>query len=220
MTHEESVRWLMEFSTCNISDALDSLGIAGAPGGIGPLWPGCGKAAGRAMTLKLIPEGPESAVEGTLRAIVAADPGDLLVIDHQGRMEVNSFGGVAAFTAQRRGVVGAVIDGVSRDLDEMREMNFPVFGKGFIQQSVRGHCASGGFGEQVRLGGFAVRRGDYVAADENGIVVIPAGRVEEVLAAARHFYDMEELIKREIGGGTDPVEAHRKAGYEVIKGRG
>ena len=162
----------------------------------------------------------ESAVEGTLRAIVAADPGDLLVIDHQGRMEVNSFGGVAAFTAQRRGVVGAVIDGVSRDLDEMREMNFPVFGKGFIQQSVRGHCACGGFGEEIRIGGFAVRRGDYVAADENGIVVIPAGRVEEVLAGARHFYDMEELIKREIGGGTDPVEAHRKAGYEVIKGRG
>ena len=217
MTHVDIVRWLMELSTCNLSDALDSLGIAGAPLGIGPLWPDCGKTAGKAMTMRLVPEGPDSPVEGTLRAITAAEPGDLLVIDHQGRTDINSFGGIAAFTAQRRGLLGAVIDGVTRDLEEMREMNFPAYGKGFIQQSVRGRCAFSSFGEEIRIGGVAVSRGDYVAADENGVVIIPSGRAEEILQAARRFYEREERIKRAIAAGIDPVEAHREEGYETFK---
>jgi regulator of RNase E activity RraA len=217
MAHADIVRWLMELSTCNLSDALDSLGIQGAPLGIGPLWSDCGKTAGRAMTLRLVPEGSASPVEGTLRAITAAEPGDLLVIDHQGRTDVNSFGGIAAFTAQRRGLVGVVIDGATRDLEEMREMNFPAYGKGFIQQSVRGRCAFASFGEEIRIGATKVTRGDYLAADENGVVVIPGERAEEVLQAARRFYEREERIKREIAAGTDPVEAHRMAGYETVK---
>jgi 4-hydroxy-4-methyl-2-oxoglutarate aldolase len=218
LTRGEIVRWLMEFSTCNLSDALDALDIAGAPQGIHPLYLDCGKAAGRAMTIRLVPGGTDSAVEGTLRAIMAAEPGDLLVIDNGGRLDVNSFGGIAAFTAQRRGLAGVVIDGVTRDLEEMREMTFPAFGKGAIQQSIRGRCAFGGFGGEIRIGGVAVRRGDYVAADENGVVVLPAGRMEEVMENARRCFEREEQIKRWIGAGVDPVEAHQRAGYEGTDG--
>jgi 4-hydroxy-4-methyl-2-oxoglutarate aldolase len=214
LTENEMVRWLMEFSTCNLSDALDELGLAGTPQGFHPLWSGCGKAAGRAMTIRLIPEGADSAVEGTLRAIMAADPGDVLVIDNGGRMDVNSFGGIAAFTSQRRGLAGVIIDGVTRDLEDMREMIFPAYGKGAIQQSIRGRCAFGGFAGEIRLGGVLVRRGDYVAADENGVVVFPAERTAEVMESARRCFEREEQIKRWIGAGVDPVEAHQRAVYE------
>ena len=214
MSEGEMIRWLMEFSTCNLSDALDALGLSGTPRGFQPLWAGCGKAAGRAMTIHLLPEGSDSAVEGTLRAIMAAEPGDVLVIDNGGRLDVNSFGGIAAFTSQRRGLAGVVIDGVTRDLEEMREMIFPAYGKGAIQQSIRGRCAFGGFGGEVRLGGVRVRRGDYVAADENGVVVFPAERAPEVMESARRCFEREERIKRWIGAGVDPVEAHQRAEYE------
>ena len=160
MNPSEVLRWLWDLSVCNFSDALDRLGIAGAPRGLGPLWPGCGKVAGRAMTMKLVDSGAESPVEGTLRAITAAEPGDLLVIDHGGRMDVNSFGGIAAFTAQRRGLRGVILDGVTRDVDEMRVLDFPAYGRGVIQQSIRGRCAFAGFGEPIALGerGGAARR--------------------------------------------------------------
>jgi len=214
VTHEEIVRWMMEFSTCNVSDALDLLGLSGAPHGIRPLWAGCGKVAGCAMTMRLIPDGSDSAVEGTLRAILAAGKGDILVIDNGGRTDVNSFGGISAFTAQRRGLAGVVIDGVTRDLEEMRELIYPAFGKGAIQQSIRGRCSFGGFGDTVRLAGVPVSRGDYVQADENGVVVVPAARATEVMEHARRCFEREDKIRQWIVSGIDPVEAHRRAGYE------
>jgi regulator of RNase E activity RraA len=218
MTHDEILRALRTFSACNLSDALDRLGISGAPLGFRPLWAGCGKIAGRAMTLKLIPEGADSPVDGTLKAIVAAEPGDVLVIDHQGSLEVNSFGGIAAYSAQRRGLVGVVIDGVSRDVEEMRDLGFPAYGKGVIQLSIRGRAAFGGYGGEIRLGSVAVRRGDHVVGDENGVVVVPEGRSEEVMEIARVCSERDERIKRWISEGVDPIEAHRRLGYEDPKG--
>ena len=109
-------------STANVSDGLDRAGIAGAPHGIGPLWDGCGKIVGPAATLKLVPvgEADESPVLGTLEAIKRGNPGDVLVIDQGGRMDVNSYGGVAGFTTRQFGLVGTVIDGVTRDIDEYK----------------------------------------------------------------------------------------------------
>lgn len=86
-------------STANVSNGLDRLGVEGAPHGVGPLWDACGKIVGPAATLKLVPmdESEESATYETLEAIKAANPGDVLVIDHGGKMDVNSYGGIAGF---------------------------------------------------------------------------------------------------------------------------
>src|SRR2546426_507398 len=84
---DPTVEAYLRLSTCNISDALDRLHLQGAPAGILPLWPGCRKIAGRAMTMRLVPQGPVSAVHGTLRAITEARPGDIMVIDHEGRLD-------------------------------------------------------------------------------------------------------------------------------------
>jgi regulator of RNase E activity RraA len=64
----------------------------GITSGIVPLWPRCPKIIGRATTMKLVPleQGAASPVLGTLEAILAGRPGDVLVIDHGGRMDVNS----------------------------------------------------------------------------------------------------------------------------------
>ena len=97
------VRAYLTLSTPNVSDALDRLGVEGAPRGILPLWPGSQKLAGRALTMKLVPvdQATASPVLGTLEAILAGQPGDVLVIDQGGRVDVNSLGGVATFTAVR-----------------------------------------------------------------------------------------------------------------------
>ena len=201
-------------STCDVSDALDELGLKGAPHGLRPLWPGCRKIAGRAATMKLVRRREASPVTGTLEAIQAARSGDVLVIDHGGRTDVNSFGGIAAFTASRRGLAGIVIDGVTRDVDEIAALGFPAYGRGVIQQSIRNRCGFGGHGIEIRLGGVRVRPGDLIMADDNGVVVVPWERIEEVLEIARRRVRAEQGLRRRIARGEDPSRAHRLARYE------
>ena len=211
---DPTVQAYLRLSTCNISDALDRLHLQGAPGGILPLWPGCRKIAGRAMTMRLVPQGPVSAVHGTLRAITEARPGDIMVIDHEGRMDVNSWGGIAAFTSAQRGLGGVVIDGVTRDVDEMKSLGFSAYGRGIIQQSIRGRSAFGGHGIEVRIGGVRVRTGDLVIADDNGVVIVPQERLDEILLTAQEGLADEERIRDWIASGVDPVEAHERVHYD------
>jgi regulator of RNase E activity RraA len=206
----------LKLSTSNVSDALDRLQLRGAPLGILPLWGSCSKIAGRALTMKLVAEGSVSPVLGTLEAIKAARQGDVLVIDHGGRMDVNSFGGVATFTAVSRGIVGAVIDGVTRDVDEMQALAFPVYGKGRIQQSIRNRCAFVGHSIDVQLAGVRVRTGDLVLADDNGVVVVPQERISDALKIAQECLETEERVKDWIAQGVDPVEAHERVKYDQM----
>jgi len=205
-------------STANVSDGLDRLDIKGAPHGIGPLWDGCAKIVGPAATLKLVPLGQaeESPVLGTLEAVKRGRPGDVLVIDQAGRMDVNSYGGVAGFTTRHFGLVGCVIDGVTRDIDEYKQLGLPVYGKGFIQQSIRGRCACAGYGIEVQLGGVPVRPGDLVMADENGVCVVPKARMAEVLEFAKLFKSIEDTVVEAVRGGTDPVQAHQRVRYDMM----
>lgn len=214
------VQAYLRLSTSNVSDALDQLGLKGAPHGILPLWPACQKIVGRAMTLKLVPQGSASPVLGTLEAITAGQPGDVLVIDQGGRTDVNSFGGIAMFTAVRQGLVGAVIDGVTRDVDELKAMGFPVYARGIIQQSIRNRCALGGHSIEVQLGGVSVHPGDLIMADDNGVVVVPQDRVAEALKIAQECAETEERIKGWIAQGVNPVEAHQRVRYDRMTAPG
>jgi 4-hydroxy-4-methyl-2-oxoglutarate aldolase len=210
------VQAYLKLSTPNVSDALDRLQLHGAPHGIVPLWPGCPKIVGRATTMKLIPaeQGSASPVLGTLEAILAGRPGDVLVIDQGGRMDVNSFGGVAGFTAVTYGFVGTVIDGVTRDVDEMQAMGLATYGRGVIQQSIRHRCAFAGHSVEVQLAGVTVHPGDLIMGDANGVLVIPAVHSADVLTLAQEFAATEERVKDAISQGVNPVEAHERVNYD------
>ena len=211
------VSQFLNVSTPNVSDALDRLGIEGAPQGILPIYP-CAKIAGYAATLKLVPAGKaeESTVLGTLRAIVKGGPGSVLVVDASDNPGVNSYGGVAGATAKHNGVVGCVTDGVVRDVDEYQGYGMPVYARGIAQQSVRGRSSCAGYGIPVKLGGVSVRPGDFILADMNGTVVVPQERVAEVLAFAQKVKATEEGVIAAIRAGADPMEAHQRVNYDSM----
>ena len=202
-------------STPNVSDALDRLGIEGAPQGVLPIYP-CRKIVGPAATLKLVPAGKseESTVLGTLRAIVKGGAGTVLVIDASENPKVNAYGGVAGATSKHHGLVGCVTDGVVRDVDEYKGYGMQVYARGIAQQSVRGRSSCAGFGIEVKLGGVRVRPGDFIVADDNGTVVIPMERVAEVLAFAQKVKATEDSVIAAIRAGADPVQAHEKVNYD------
>ena len=182
-------------STANVSDGLDRISFNGTPHGIGPLWDACSKIVGPACTLKLVgvDEADESPVLGTLRAITHGHAGDVLVIDHGGRTDINSYGGVAGFTTFHKGLVGCVIDGVTRDIDEYKDLSLPVYGRGFIQQSIRNRCACAGYQIQVELGGVPVHPEIWSWLTRTEFVLFP--RIEWKKFLAMPNYSNRSKIK-------------------------
>jgi regulator of RNase E activity RraA len=67
---------------------------------------------------------------------------------------------------------------------------------------------------EIRLAGVRVRPGDYILADENGTVVIPAERILDVLPFAQKVKATEERVIAEIRAGADPIEAHQRVNYD------
>jgi regulator of RNase E activity RraA len=208
----------LKVSASNVSDACDRLSIAGAVHGIVPLIP-CSKIVGHAATLKLTKSGGrfvQSPVNGTLQAIAHGGAGAVLVIDGQDNPTVNCFGGIAGATAKHTGLVGCVADGPMRDIDEYKGYGLPVYGRGIVQQSIRGRSVMEGYDIPVRIGGVTVHPNDLIFADENGVVAVPRSRVDDVLRIALVIKATEDRLIAAIRSGEDPIEAHAKVNYDEL----
>jgi regulator of RNase E activity RraA len=116
-------------------------------------------------------------------AIHRAPPGAVIVVA-AGDAKYAVAGGNVCAVAQKRGIAGFVVDGVIRDLAEVRAARFPVFARGVSPIPGR-KAVLATLNGPVRCGGVDVAPGDIVVADEEGVVVVPAARQGEVLRAAR-----------------------------------
>lgn len=207
---------LARLDTCAVSDALDSLGLAGAAPGLAPLWDG-GRIAGPVHTVALRPvlEGmaPPSGRHLGTTAIEAAGPGDVIVVANGGRTESGAWGGLLSAAAHARGVAGVVVDGACRDVDEAVELGFPVFARAATPVSARGRTIEEATDVPVLVAGVRVVPGDYVVADRSGVVFVAAGAADEVLAAAEGIAAREATMREEIVAGT-PVTRVLDRRYE------
>lgn len=212
---------LADLSTTDVADALDALGYPERTAhGPSRMWDDCPRVAGRVMTVDLGPDEPGSTVTGTLEAIKDAAPGDVLVFANDGRTDLNTFGSIAAFCAERAGMVGAVCDGASRDVDDMRAQGFPLYARGAVTTTVSGRTGMAGYDVPVEFAGVTVEPGDYVVADGNGVIFVPGDEVEAVLEIGPRFREYEREIKRRIVEGADIVEVHEDVDYEDFEARG
>ncbi len=147
--------------------------------GIRPMWQPIPRIAGPAYPVQCAP-GDNLMLHA---AIYRAPPGSIIVVQ-AGDVDYAVSGGNVCAVAQRHGIAGFVIDGVIRDIAEVREEGFPVFARGVIPVPGEKHVI-GTLNGIVHCGGVEVASGDVVVADEEGIVVVPADRQEEVLEAAQ-----------------------------------
>ncbi|MFF3174552.1 RraA family protein [Streptomyces sp. NPDC057900] len=147
--------------------------------GIRPLWPSQPRVAGPAFTVRC-PAGDNLMLHA---AIHRAEPGSVIVVE-SGDVDYALAGGNVCAVARRRGIAAFVTDGVIRDLAEVREMGFPVFARGVIPIPGTKKAVTP-LNEPVRCGGVTVHAGDIVVADEEGVVVTPGARQEQVLLDAR-----------------------------------
>ncbi len=133
------------------------------------------------------------------RAVAAAEPGDVLVVDAGGH-EAGYWGEVLAVAAQARGIRGLIIDGGVRDSAALKRRGFPVWARGVsIQGTVK--VTVGAIGKPITCGGVSVRTGDYVLADDDGVVIIPHERAEEVIELARQRVEKEADLMQRLAAG-------------------
>ncbi|MCL4309719.1 MAG: orotidine 5'-phosphate decarboxylase [Actinomycetota bacterium] len=183
---------LAQVSTANISDARHRQGDLP---GLRPVFPGI-RMAGRAVTVRTYPGDWAKPVE----AIDVAGPGDVLVIDAGGAPPA-VWGELATHSARERGLAGVVIYGAVRDTPEIRELKFPLFSS--IVTPTAGEPK--GFGEinvPVTVAGQQVRPGDWIAGDDDGVVVLPAARAVEIANRAMDVMERENRLRREIEDGS------------------
>ncbi len=216
MAREPIIERLIKLDTCAVSDALDSLNLKGATWGVRPQWQ-CPKIAGRAVTMKIKPAGLQQPTQHLGTApIEAAQTGDVIVIDNGGKLEFSCWGGLLALSAKLKGVSGVVIDGASRDIDEARELEFPVYARSVVPMTARNRVVQESYNQEIQFAGVQCRPGDLVLADGSGIIIIPKEKEEEVVSAAETIYAKEQEMAAGIRQGYSGLEMLQKLGYEQM----
>ena len=186
---EESLREiLLKVSVPNVSD-----GFHRRPPlpGLVPITPGA-RAVGPVYTVRTAPGDWAKPVE----AIDHAPPGSVLVID-AGGVPPAMWGELATYSAIERGLAGVVIHGAIRDTPEIRRLGFPAWATHTVPHAGEPK----GFGEEsvaLRIGGFLIEPGDWLVADDDGVVTLPRAQAVEMANRAMDVLEKENRVRREI----------------------
>jgi 4-hydroxy-4-methyl-2-oxoglutarate aldolase len=183
-----------------------------APAGMRPLVAGTRFAGPAAPALH------RGSVDRLLEAIDGASPGDVLVIDNEGRLDEACLGDLVVLEAATAGLIGVVVWGLHRDTTDLLRIGLPLVGLGALPTGpLPQHLRSSR--DDVRLGRWPVLAGDLVVADDDGVVLVLAADVDAVLAAARAIRDTERAQADRITAGTTLREQVRFADYLARRGQ-
>lgn len=179
-------------STSNISDAMHRKGAMDA--GIlarqkGP------RIVGRAVTV-FTADGDWAK---TVEAIDVAQPGEIIVIDQRGG-QTAMWGELASESCKVKGVAGVVTDGAVRDIDDINAMDFPIWSRWVVPNAGEPK----GFGEiggEIKCGGQTVNNGDWIIADDMGVVVVPQDEAHEIANRSLEVLEKENRLREEIRRG-------------------
>ncbi len=138
-------------------------------------------------------------------AIGFAQPGDVLIISTGAHQDASVAGDILLGMAKNQGMVALVTDGVVRDIEGLNAVGIPVFARGLSPNSPH-KDGPGEIGLPITLGGVGVQPGDLVLGDQDGVVVVPQGALEDVAAALEEVKakeaKMDDLVR---AGATVPV---------------
>ena len=155
------------------------------------------KFAGPAVTVLLKKEEHQEgapASQGMLEAIDNSPAGSVYVMVLDDGLNYAGIGGLMATAMKYRGFAGAIIDASVRDTPQIRKLQFPVFSRGVAPSTSINHYRFAGVNVPVTCAGVRVNAGDIIAADEDGVAVIPRARAAEVLKKAQDLDNTEHSM--------------------------
>ena len=198
-----------------VADVLDAIGLPHQvlPPDIRPLTP-AKKIAGRVFTALARPveEVPAEPYKLEIEAVESMRRGDVLLVS-TGRDRTCGFWGELLTTAcLYKGIRGVVMDGCTRDLWKINQLDFPVFGIGYHPADSKGRVDISAIQTEIRLGDTAIHPGDYLIADEDGCVIIPQAVAGETIRLALEKVSGENIARADLAAGVPMGEVFRKYG--------
>jgi regulator of RNase E activity RraA len=181
-------------SSAQVADAMSRLG--GMDAGIRPVW-ASPRIIGAALTV-WCHSGDNLMLH---KGLSLAQAGDILVVNTQGNVANSGFGELVATSAVKIGVRGVIVDGTVRDVEALEHLQLPVYSRGVCPNG----CNKDGPGEvgtAIACGGVAVRAGDVIVADRDGVTVVALEDAAEVARLAAGQVAREEKRKAEIERGV------------------
>jgi 3-hexulose-6-phosphate synthase/6-phospho-3-hexuloisomerase len=191
-SEDEIYEALLKVSAPNIADAMHK---KGAMVGIKPLREGY-QLVGRAVTVRTADGDWAKPVE----AIDRAEKGEIIVIN-PGSGHIAVWGELASWSCVKKGIGGVVIDGAVRDVDDIKEMDLPVYAR-HIAPNAGEPKGFGEIGAEITCGGICVKNGDWIVGDDSGIMVIPQERAREICNRSLDVHERENRIREEIQRGS------------------
>lgn len=168
------------------------------------------KCVGRAVTLQFVPARPDIAQDKPpagespeYEAFEKCGPNEVLVMASVGKWD--SVGGDIKFLRLKQlNVGGLVTDGSVRDTDEIIKYGFPCFSYSTTARQGPAFMQPWKCNDVVNMGGVAVRPGDAIVGDQDGVVVVPAKVAEKVYSIAHGREEIEEIVKEELTKNPGP----------------
>ncbi|MFI6417355.1 RraA family protein [Streptomyces sp. NPDC050842] len=201
---------LAEYSpSCLVTDARRRVG---AIGGLLPV-KHHHKIAGPALTVNLSIDD----LVDCMPVLARAQPGDVVVVACHGTTRTAMWGGLMSTLSRQIGLAAGIVDGAIRDVDEIRDLDFPVWYRSTVPRpsptAVHDRTEPVQVNVPVVIDGQVINPGDIVVADENGIAVVPQGEAETVLAHTRMNIDRERVIREKISSGLSVAELIAEFGH-------
>lgn len=215
MFANDFVSRLLKLDSCAVSDALDKLGLKGSVTGL-RRYTTDKRIAGQVLTVKLDrAEGRTSTRHLCTAAIEAAQPGNIIVAEQSTGLDAACWGGNLALGAKMRGVVGVIVEGPARDIDDCSKLDFPVFARTHTARTARGRIVEVATNEPVTVGDVTVTPGDYAVADGSAVVFVAQADIERVLQTAEAIMEREEAMAQSLREGN-PISQVMGAHYETM----
>lgn len=220
MAPESVRRRYLKVDTATVADVLDVLGLPdqGLAPGFVPYPSAAGRMGGWAYTIR----GKMRRYAGSgdprkMRAVDGVSPGEVTVWSGEGR-GVCFFGELIALGMKRRGCSGALVDGGIRDLHWIARQRFPVYARYRTPVQSIGRWKVTAWQVPVDLPGATRKRvrvhpGDFVLADIDGVIVIPAGAAYEVLIESERLTKKERRIRHDLERGASLESVLKKYGH-------
>ena len=186
--------------TSHLVDAMDGRGAVDWR--IKPLDPANANFTGPALTAHSFP----ADIYGMVGAAMEAEPGDVIMCANEFYAGTAVIGDLAAGMMRNKGVAAFVTDGLARDRAGIAASGLPLFATGISPNSPVG-TGPGQVGAPVVLGGVQVSSGDIVVGDADGVVVVPLGQADAVLARLRAVQAAEKTAEEAVKAGATSFDA-------------
>jgi regulator of RNase E activity RraA len=198
-----------------VADALDRLGFRAQTldPTIRPLYPGS-RLIGRVVPviIETTDRIPNQHYEGEIRAVEALSPGDVPLFLVPSGNRAALWGELFSCAGRGRGAVGAIVDGYVRDSRKIAELKFPVFCRGCSPLDTLGRAEVRAFGVEAVCGGVRILPNDYVIADEDGVVIIPATVFDDVVTLVVPKIRKESRARKDLLAGKRIRDVWKKYG--------